>query len=320
MFRAVVSLLVIWVVVLTSAGAPATSTYSGMCNASAAVALDDRHFAMADDEENIIRIYHADRPGAPVGQFDAAPHLNLARKSPETDIEGAARIGDVVFWITSHSRNKNAKSRPNRLRLFATQVVRTGGVPQLKPLGSPCTVLLDALLADERLLPFQLKAAAGRAPKERDGLNIEGLSATPEGYLLLGFRNPVPGGKALLVPLRNPLELVQGRPPQLGDPIRLDLGGLGVRSMDWWAGRYWIVAGHHDGQARSQLLVWDGQQVRRVEADFSDFNPEALAFYPGRDVVQCFSDDGKRRLGATDCEELRDPVQRRFRSLWVRMK
>ncbi len=305
---------------LVAAPLPAPGTYSGMCNASAAVALDDHHFAMADDEENLIRIYRADRPGAAVGQFDAGPHLDLARKSPETDIEGAARLGDVVFWITSHSRNKNAKNRPNRLRLFATEIVRTGGVPELKPLGKPCLSLMEALLADERLHPFNLKAAAERAPKDRDGFNIEGLSATPDGHLLLGFRNPVPGGKALLVRLLNPLAAVRGQPPELGDPVRLDLEGLGVRSMDWWAGRYWIVAGDYDGHKRSRLFQWDSQRVQRVEADFSDFNPEALAFYPGRDAMQCFSDDGKHEIGGTDCEDLRDPAQRRFRSRWVPLK
>lgn len=319
MLRAVVSALLIFPVSSTAAPA-AVSTYSGMCNASAAVALDDRHFAMADDEENIIRIYRMDRPGAAVGQFDAAPHLDLTRKSPETDIEGAARIGDVVFWITSHSRNKNAKDRPNRLRLFATEIVRTSAAPELKPFGSPCLGLLDALLADARLRPFKLKAAAERAPKDRDGFNIEGLSATPDGHLLLGFRNPIPKGKALLVPVRSPLAAVRSQPPQLGDPILLDLGGLGVRSMDWWEGRYWIVAGDYDGHKRSKLFQWDGQRVRRVDVDFSDFNPEALAFYPGRDAVQCFSDDGKREIGGTNCEDLRDPAQRRFRSLWVPLR
>lgn len=302
------------------ANPPVVATYFGMCNASAAVALDDRHFAIADDEENRIRIYRADRPGAPVGEFDAAPHLDLARKSPETDIEGAARLGDLVFWITSHSRNKNAKSRPNRLRLFATEVVRTGPVPGLKPFGQPSTGLLDTLLADERLLPFQLKAAAERAPKDRDGFNIEGLATTPEGHLLLGFRNPIPKGKALLVPVRNPLAILRGQPPELGAPILLDLDGLGVRSLDWWAGRYWIAAGDYDSHQHPKLFQWDGQRVRRVEADLSDFNPEALAFYPNRDAMQCFSDDGKREFGNTHCEDLRDPALRRFRSVWVPLK
>jgi hypothetical protein len=32
------------------------------------------------------------------------------------------------------------------------------------------------------------------------GLNIEGLAATPDGQLLIGFRNPLSEGKALLLP------------------------------------------------------------------------------------------------------------------------
>ena len=45
-------------------------------------------------------------------------------KEPEADLEGATRIGDDIYWITSHGQNKNGKNRPSRHRLFATAVAQ----------------------------------------------------------------------------------------------------------------------------------------------------------------------------------------------------
>ena len=35
---------------------------------------------------------------------------------------GAARIGDVVYWIGSHARNKNGRYRPERHRFLALKI------------------------------------------------------------------------------------------------------------------------------------------------------------------------------------------------------
>ena len=42
------------------------SFYVGMCDASAAVALNNELFAVANDEDNSLRIYNAAKGGAPV--------------------------------------------------------------------------------------------------------------------------------------------------------------------------------------------------------------------------------------------------------------
>lgn len=93
------------------------------------------------------------------------------------------------------------------------------------------------ILEDSRLDQFNLKEAETKAPKAEGGLNIEGLTATPEGELLIGFRNPIPDGKALLLPLKNPSDLVKNPDTAkaiFGEPITLDLGGLGIRSIEYW--------------------------------------------------------------------------------------
>jgi hypothetical protein len=82
--------------------APDTVVYKGMCDASAAVPLDAKTFAVADDEDNILRVYDVDKGGPPLRQVDLSPMLPLhadkkvkikppklgkVPKIPETDLE-----------------------------------------------------------------------------------------------------------------------------------------------------------------------------------------------------------------------------------------
>src|SRR3954467_14025241 len=86
-----------------------TTVYTDMCDASGAVALDGELFAVADDEDNKLRIYHSSTGGPPVKVFDPTSFLHVDPKEPEIDLEAAARIRDRIYWITSHGRNRNAK-------------------------------------------------------------------------------------------------------------------------------------------------------------------------------------------------------------------
>src|SRR5205823_3592182 len=147
-------------------------------------------------------------------------------KSSESDLEGAAKIGNRAFWISSHGRNKDGKFRPNRDRFFATDIKLVNGEVTLAPVGRPYKTWLDDLIGDPRFAAFHFAGAATHAPKASGGLNIEGLSATSEGHLLIGFRNPIPKGKALLIPLVNPNDVIAGKRPVFGSAIQLDLGGL----------------------------------------------------------------------------------------------
>src|SRR5262249_44507028 len=96
--------------------------YSGMRDASAAVAVSSNLFIVADDEKNTLRLYSADKPGPPLKEFDVNAFLEVTSKSPEADLEGAALVGNRAFWIGSHGRNKKGKERSNRCRLFATDI------------------------------------------------------------------------------------------------------------------------------------------------------------------------------------------------------
>ncbi|MBI5384321.1 MAG: DUF3616 domain-containing protein [Verrucomicrobia bacterium] len=296
-------------------------TFAGMCDASAGVTLGSNLIAVANDEDNLLRVYRAEEGGAPIQNMDVSRFVAAAGKSPETDLEGAAWLGDRIYWIGSHSRNREGKYREPRHVFFATKVEPAASGPRLVLAGACYRDLLLDLVSDARLQPFGLLAASTRPPKTRDALNIEGLSATPDGHLLLGFRNPIPKGRALLVPLLNPAEVVAGRRARLGDPVLLDLGGLGVRDLGLWSDRNYILAGPWDSEKKFRLFTWKGggdKPKKVTDLDFpKHFTPEALVFHPGREEFQILSDDGTLKIQGLDCKRS-PPEQRRFRGMWVK--
>jgi hypothetical protein len=81
-----------------------------MCDASAAAAIDGEHFVVADDEDNVLRVYRREG-GRALAEFDLSEFLgNKGKKKPkEADLEGGAQIGSLTFWITSHGRNSKGK-------------------------------------------------------------------------------------------------------------------------------------------------------------------------------------------------------------------
>ncbi|MBU6400628.1 MAG: DUF3616 domain-containing protein [Verrucomicrobia bacterium] len=311
----------------TAAATPRVSVpliYRGICDASGAVPVGTNFFAVADDEVNQIRVYRRDQGGGPLRVLDLTPFLEVDPRSPESDLEAGARIGDRAYWIGSHGRNQRGRVRLSRQRFFATAIKEDdpAGV-RLVPIGRPYTHLLEDLENAPQLKSFRLRAAARRMPKARGALNIEGLSATPEGHLLIGFRNPIPHGLALLVPLLNPDALLEGHPADLGDPVQLDLDGLGIRDLAFWRGKYLISAGPYNGVGHFRIYEWDGGKSapRHLQGiHFGDLHPEAVLIYPdlGFRKVQLLSDDGTRLIGGCVCKQLPE-AQKRFRSVWVEL-
>lgn len=299
------------------------ATFFGMCDASAGFALTDDLFVAADDESNELRTYSRSHPGNPVSKLDLRSFLVTGRGDAETDIEGSAQIGNIVYWITSHARNKDGKPRPSRQRFFATQINKTGQ-PTLQLAGKLYAGLLRDLSFDPQLKQFGLYAASQLAPKDKGALNIEGLCSRPDGSLLIAFRNPVPNKKALLVPLLNPAELVAnkgGARAKFGPPIQLDFGGNGIRDLMQQNGTYYIIAGAHNGRDEFQLYSWNGIDAPKVLHDWKgSFNPEAVVAMPGQpDKLIILSDDGSRKTKGTPCKMLPE-AQRRFRTVLLTLE
>lgn len=306
-------------VLLVAKPAADSTIFIGMCDASAAASIDAEHFIIADDEDNTLRIFRRSG-GEAIAEKELSEFLGnqtKKKKAKEADLEAAAKIGSRIYWISSHGRNKKGKDSPERERLFATDVAVEDGNITVTPVGQPYDQLLEDLLAAPQLEKYNLKDASEKAPKDDGALNIEGLSGTPDGRLLIGFRNPIRDGKTLVVPLLNPAEVVQGERAKLGDPLELDLGGLGIRSLGWHAGKYVIIAGATGEGGESQLFTWDGKgEAKRVEGiSFPALNPEGIAFNKpdGKSEYFLLSDDGGVSIDGKDCKKLKDPKLKRFR-------
>lgn len=292
--------------------------HSGLANASAAVPVGTNLFLTGADDDNLIKLYRADVPGGPLLEFDPSPGLRLEGRSQEVNIEGAARVGDLVYWLGSHGRTKDGRARPNRQRLFATRLTESTNGVTLARFGEPCSGLLEALVTAPQLAPFHLRAAAQQAADTAGGLNLEGLAAMPDGNLLLGFRGPVPDGRALLVPLLNPAGVLTNEPPRLGEPVRLDLDGLGIRDLAWSGREYFILAGRSGHGGTAQLWRWAGGGAKPEKVEHTGFhhlNPEGIAIFgtPQKPHLLIVSDDGNQNAGF-----FRPFAPHTFRTVWVR--
>jgi len=334
--------------------------FRGACDASAAVAVSEDMFVVADDENNILRIYEASKAGQPVGSFDLTWFLEIEPEHPEADIEAAAMIGRRIYWITSHGRNKDGKPRPNRYRFFATDVLVENQSVKLSPAGKPYKTLIHELVKTNAAHGLGLGKATGfgrklskkerekLAPK-KEGLNIEGLCASPDGETLyIGFRNPRPKdrqtsrAKAIVIPLLNPNRIIDaGDPPVFGEPMLWDLNGLGIRSMEYsrFHKTCFIIAGGPDEDVGFALYRWSGKPgsppvlEREFSLATSKFTPEALIPFEKSGRLLVLSDDGSlevkvadeweclegeyRKDGTTLNKYLANPGRKTFRGIWL---
>jgi len=285
-------------------------SYSGLCEASAAAVLDGNHFVVASDDSTMLTVY---RRGV------AQPVTAIPRPGV-TDMEGAARIGGRIFWLTSHSltarrENSGGEDKPRRKHLFASTV--SPGPTLVTDQGSFTGLraqIAAALGIDEAaLMPW---------------LNIEGLAEAPGGGLLLGLRAaPEAEQRALVLRVANPLVSAPAEGSRPARVWRLDLGGRGVRSLERvgeGAHAYLILAGPRtDEHAISFALYWwDGESETVMPGPvvpFGGMTPEALIAW-GDGEIQILGDNGSDDTSDPDgCQEEDDPRPLRFPSLTFRL-
>lgn len=335
--------------------------YQGLCDASAAVALGAELFVVGDNDHNVLKIYRRDQPTATacIDLRDYLAERQASREPPKTgisrggdaatptcdpredlgndpagaqeaDIEGAARIGNRIYWIASHGRNSKGKFREERQRFFATDVIETASGATLEvPPKPPYTQLVEALVADPRFTLLAEAHKQKKGPEEAGGFNIEGLAATPAGHLLIGFRNPLSKdeNRALVVPLTNPAAVIDtAAQPIFGNLLALDLGGRGIRSIETVGQGFVIVAGpigkgKHAGKDFA-LYDWSGKAgdppQPRKDVDFAKLGPEALFSFPGKDQLYLLSDDGDEKVDGVTCKDKRVAMSRKtFRGFAV---
>ncbi len=272
--------------------------FQGAGDASAAVAVGDHYFITASDEEHQLRVYDRLRGGPPISTFELANHLAFRGRIEELDLEGAAAIGSRIFWIGSHSRDKSGQRRPNCEHLFAVDVTRVTPSPELRFFGQSYTRLLEDLFASSIGRKYRLKEASKADAHSREGLNIEGLCATAEQNLWIGFRAPTPERQALVIEIMNPSGLVSGQRAVFGRALPLDLGGLGIRDVTFDGKRHFIVAGAHDGKDKAALFTWGGREApptRFKLPGLKGIDPEAIAIFEREkpEGIYLFTDTGR---------------------------
>ncbi|MET7847230.1 hypothetical protein ABZT48_03080 [Streptomyces avermitilis] len=314
-----------------------TRYFTGSSDASAAVDVGGGYVVVADDESNALRLYDRSASGAPLKTWDFSSRIGVSK---EVDIEGAARVGDTIYWTGSLGNNKDGEYKSTRNTLFTTKVTGSGASTSLSYGGSYAKLRDDLVAWDEAngdRYGFAAGTADGQVPKRIDGFNVEGLEFAPGSTTTayLGFRAPlapaVPGGKALLVPVTNIDKVATGSTAVFGTPVELDLGGLSVRDIRKnAANQYLILAGSwaaDDNADPYALYSWDGvpahAPVKRLDLPTSDPGGwESVVDVPDLTVsgarAQLITDAGSADLygDGTEAKDLTHDEWKKARATW----
>ena len=278
------------ILILAAASAPArtaprpTVRYEECANVTAAVAVGNDMFVAASSADNLLRVYATAGSAAPLTSFDLSDYLDVNPGLPVA-IQGATRVGDRVYWITSHGRDEDGRIRPERYRFFATTIERKQGQIVIEPVGTPSKTLVHKLVDRHTMRTLRLDKATrfgaemtqqqrARLAPSKEGLNIEALCASQNSEILIAFRNPRPlrvitgTAHALIVPVDNAAEIVEkGEAPIFGEGTLWDLDGLGIVSFEYSAFHraFFIVAGPHDNESGFLLYRWSGMKANPPE-------------------------------------------------------
>lgn len=309
--------------------------YEGVGRVSAAVAVTCDAFVTGSDQDNILRIYQTRGPTTAVTCLDVSAFLGL--DGERADIRGATRIGNRIYWTTSHSRDEEGRVRPGRHRFFATVVTQRDRGFGIEPVGKPCMTLLDrlpnlntvstlrldkAMRFGEELSPEQRRSLA----PTREGLHIAALCADPRtDTLFIGFRNPRPirvltgRSHALMIPLNNGAEVTEEEAtPIFGEATLWDLEGLGIADLVYSPAQrtYFLLAQPSDDSEPCLLYRWSGMKanppefVRRLRSIGDGATIATLVAFDGVDRLLLLTDGG-RNADATVREGC-------FRGIWIR--
>jgi hypothetical protein len=281
--------------------------FFGMKSTSAALALGGDMLVAAGAEDNLLRIYNITRPLHPPAKLDLSDFLGVER-SRSVHIAGVTRIGERLYWISSHSRDKSGQVRAERYCLFACALHQDQDQIRIVPEGKPYTSLMQDLVRVHTMRGLRLEsvtrlgqdlseqARLHLAPK-RAGLHIAALCASSDPEILyIGFRNPRPvrvvaaTAHALVVPLDNAAEVIgKGEKPIFGEGMLWDLDGLGIISFEYspFHGAYFILAGPHDDQELRALYRWSGMKMNAPER-ICTFDPDTQDPMP--DTLVPFTD------------------------------
>ena len=306
---------------------PTPGSYKQTCDGSFGVMIDATHFLDGNDENQGMRLYTRGANANALQTLDISSAIGLST-SDEADLEDAARIGNRIYVVSSHGRDKNGNLERQRYRFFAMDV---GGASPSITLSVPgySTQLLDQMLVaanwvtpNTSVISTLNTAAnlskatdANLAPKV-NGTNVEGLTWAPTAarpnQLLLGFRNPGLSSGAIIVSLLNADAVLGGATANFGEATLLNLDGAGIRAMTWSAiqNSVLLIAGPRDASSGPfKLYKWSGLPsdaavyVQDITGIPSDSGPEGIVVYPNTHDIQILFDQGDHLISGTICKD-----------------
>ncbi len=284
---------------------PAFRPLTGTFEPSAIQQLPDGRFLVVEDEkEHPLSLVSLGADGS-VAHAPLEPGLlqMFSEFWKLDDLEGLTldRNG-FVYAITSHSRNDDGEEKKSREKLVRFRVEGDRV--------SSSTVVDGLKRALTARHPVLAEAAKVREVKTRGGLNIEALEMTPDQQrLLVGFRSPLSGNRALIASIDNPTGIFEaGEPPRVSTSlVELDLGGHGIRGLSYvpTLGEYLVIGGPVSREpAQFDLWLWNGQSgapARRVTIPGLKGLEHAEGVSPavigGVQCIVIVSDDGSRKAG-----------------------
>lgn len=257
---------------------PTSRVLLGTSDPSTSIAVGDGYLLVADDEDDLIRLYDSTNSSRQVNQF--LPYA--AAHSGEIDFEASARKGTKIYWLGSHSNKKDGSIQTSRQGIFRTTVTGSGANAKLTADGSYLNqgnqtglrvdmTTWDAAHGDRLNLKEAVKKGS---PTALGGFDIEAAEFSPDDTsLYLGMRSPVSpaqvGGKAVIVPVTNIDAVIDGTDAHaaFADPILLDLGGDSIRELRKNDRDEYLIlsatAGGDSAADTQRLWAWDGEATSK---------------------------------------------------------
>ena len=275
----------------------------GLFEPSGVVQLDDGRVLAVEDEPTKPFVLLTPNPG--VESFSLSylrsNVLFHSAMGHVSDLEGVTKESNgLIYAITSQSRKGNGKRDPEREKIIQFSI---DGDRLLSS-----HVRTDFRKKLVKAFPALKDAAKERDVKNEGGLNIEGLTFSPDGNKLwVGLRAPLSDDMAILVAVLNPRSALEARETFRFTKsfVLLDLDGGGIRDIayDPILSGYLILSQRENtkNEKAFKLWLWNGNPKiapRRVRIrDIKKLkSTEGIApvRLNGKDQLLLLNDDGNR--------------------------